>query len=528
MLREIAKKENMSEQAYLAALSDRYWGGVSDLWMLAQAAQQHLRIVNKHGHQIAEHKPDGRRKRGVMTLMWHGDHYTVPAGTDVGPRRERRYRDHIRKIDQTIRQREQRQQRQSEMEEGIENDMLDKQPKHRGGNPAEIQRYNDQRAWIFQNQPDTIQRHGAHHRCVLCHQWATSIHLSSREHTANVAAWSALESPERQDYIRRHEQQEAYMLGTARGIPRLQRSRSPRRRQESSNAAPVYQVRVCLLCETVEAEGHDQTHEHVRNYQAWRDMTEAGQERYLQRARDRLRHGSARGGMKKEDKHQAENVDKDHQDMEPNTAQQAGEHHPGLHPQAGDPTTDEEPSDMELALALQASLTEEQDDGGGDLWVVLCTSATREYTIRCALDTTIGDIRVSIALAMKCQSTEIVLATEGLVPHSEMVLGALDPPYCFEIMRRTNLPQSSKGGKPSKRPKISVDLGRLEAASSTSLTGKGLVDEDRQSSSLSGLAASASGSAIGPPHQYTPMAERERGCSLRMRDIESIWSENAW
>ena len=246
------------------------------------------------------------------------------------------------------------------------------------------------------------------------------------------------------------EQFEGRMLGRARGAPRLTRSRSRSRsaaRDRQGETQPLslfydQQRRpVCLICETPVQEHHGSTAEHKANWQSSQSMTTSGRQRYSEHAVERWRSQlrEARGGM--QESHQSKGYGETQEQCKPTSPD-------GDHEVSGS-----EPSDSEIAATLQASIQEEQvpsDSDVGGLWAVLCLSSTREFTIPCRHDARMKDISVAVAIATKCHSTEILLASEGRVPHGDTTLIILKPPYCFDIVKRSTLPGGERGAKPAK------------------------------------------------------------------------------
>ena len=127
-----------------------------------------------------------------------------------------------------------------------------------------------------------------------------------------------------------------------------------------------------------------------------------------------------------------------------------------------------------------------------------------------------------MAIATKTPSTEVLLATEGRAPHGDTLLSMLDPPYCFDIVRKSPFPGGDKSARPLKRSRISVDLGILEDVQGSSMAEDEIHGYTRQEVSASSSAdACASGGgrreAVIPPteqpilgHSPSPIEERER------------------
>ena len=135
---------------------------------------------------------------------------------------------------------------------------------------------------------------------------------------------------------------------------------------------------------------------------------------------------------------------------------------------------------------------------GGDWWAFLCYNNTRCYTGTMERGTSLVWLKVALATAMKVHPCTITLRHDGnVVP--ECNLGQLDPPYQFEIARKTTIPHQSKKMK-GEPQRISVDIGRV-----TPLPDEGLDHEGHEKpempldGTLAGNGSSASSSGLPPP-----------------------------
>ena len=505
-LEYIAAKEQMTADEYANQIAGSYWGGVSDVLLLAKASGKELVIQDALGRTLAATSKAAETSRRSVKMQWHDQHYVVPTAIGAGPRSSRRYSRLMRCVDRYI----SRQTAATDPHRG--------QPEPNGdvrGGMMDMQRQSIEQQVQQRNQysseyPELIQRRGAHHRCLVCRQWATSSHIATTAHWHRLLEWEAQDPSIQIQMLRMAEQHECKLLGPARGAPRVPCSNTDTQQPPSSPSSAALDVEIsgeiiCLLCEAPTQAGHNDSAEHQYNLQSWQHMTPLGKSKYLQQAtaRWRARIQQARGGMLTQSSSARSSSD----------MQATEDSHLAL---------EEEPTDHELAIALQASIYEEQGGPGLEcdgLWAVLCQSSTREYTIRCRLESRIRDIQVAVAIATKTPSTEVLLATEGRVPHSDTLLSMLDPPYCFDIVRRSPFPGSDRSARPSKRGRISVDLGILEDVHGGSMAEDQQRYTGQEGSHSSSATACVSGDSCGdmpPPiepsirrHAPSPIEERE-------------------
>ena len=246
-----------------------------------------------------------------------------------------------------------------------------------------IEKQVQQRNQYFQEYPKLVQRRGAH-RCMLCRTCATSAQIADADHWRRLLEWEAQDLPAHLNKLRRVEHQEGMVLGPARGAPRVSSSSTTTQQPVQTLHPEDFEdvlrgEAICLLCETPVQAGHRDTEEHRSNLQSWMNMSSSGRGKYMQHAAARWQYATrqARGGMQR----QQDTLSNSH-DMSPDAERHLEQ-------------LEEEPTDHELATALQAIIYEEQEHLGSDvdgLWAVLCQSSTREYTIRCRLESRIRDI----------------------------------------------------------------------------------------------------------------------------------------
>ena len=167
---------------------------------------------------------------------------------------------------------------------------------------------------------------------------------------------------------------------------------------------------------------------------------------------------------------------------------------------------EDEQDDEALALALQQQIDSSTVDGGGDWWVVICTYSTRVMSAEMQPGTRLVHLAAAIALALKWQTSDVVLQAEGCTLMLQGNLGQTSPPYMIEVYKRQVIPSAPKRRPRQKREKVEMDLGKIHGDADPPLAYPHVCS----SSGLLGSGTGASSSSGEPPCSHDTSHEAWR------------------
>ena len=438
-LAKVARHESMTEHRYLRQMARTMWGGVADISLLATAARIPISIEDGHGKLIW-----ANTRRTPARLRIHQGHYTVVGWGSRKPCSQP-FRRMIKLIEKQLRRTHVHMQNDEYIQEasrgGGKGDGREHGTNMRSRSPTRKQdksHVEERRALAF---PELCLATRKGPWCILCGQaWSTD-HDEVELHKERFQDWEA--------------------------------------------TAKDKQILIALKLRRYARyeQGMPQPHMELETLQQMQESRGGHASMMMKHGADRGGAPKARGAQQRVCKRPASEMEEETQAaVEENPAQ--GSERDGE--EQLEPQTDAEEAlslsdaddDEALQAGLESALGIEEEQGGEEgLWSVICTYSTREYHARMRDTTSLRDLATTVALALTWPSTEVSLTMDGCILPLACPLRCVDPPYCFDVMRKAPIPCPVKPVR-ARAQKVVVDLGVIHP--SEQMDSAFLLDEERQ------------------------------------------------